>query len=92
MHKVDLRLSEAVSAFSRSPPDRAARRGPEGRRPDLLREDFGLPQLMGPAGLAAWDEYLALRRRLRTAPEADKPALLDRALRIAQAHGFEPPR
>lgn len=65
---------------------------PKGDDPnDVLRRDFHLPELMGPEGVKNWQAYLDLRKQIRRAPEADKPALVARALDIAGRYGFEPP-
>jgi hypothetical protein len=46
---------------------------PQGDDPnDILRTDFDLTNLMGPAGRAAWDEYLALLSRARHAQSTDE--------------------
>ena len=71
------------------------RRGvaPKGDDPnDLLRRDFQLPHLMGPEGQKKWQEYQDLRKKLRSAPEADRPALMAEALAIGNAYGFDPGR
>ncbi len=66
---------------------------PKGDDPnDLLRKDFHLGELMGPEGVRNWQQYLELRKRIRHAAEAEKPALVAQALEIAERYGFEPPR
>ena len=58
---------------------------------DLLTRDFHISALMGPEGVRNWQAYLDLRKQIRRAPEADKPALVARALDIAERYGFAPP-
>lgn len=71
-----------------------ARKGtaPKGDDPnDLLRKDFGLPEVMGPEGRKKWKEYQDLRKQLRHASDpAEKVALLERAAAIGRDYGFEP--
>jgi ABC-type thiamine transport system ATPase subunit len=65
---------------------------PKGDDPnDLLTRDFHISALMGPEGVRNWQAYLDLRKQIRRAPEADKPALVARALDIAERYGFAPP-
>lgn len=65
---------------------------PKGDDPnDVLRQDFHLPELMGPEGRRKWKEYLDLRRQIRTAPSDKKVDLVARALEIGRSYGFEPP-
>lgn len=69
----------------------AASRGtsPKGDDPnDVLRQDFRLAEVMGPAGRASWERYLELRRRLRSAAEEDKPKLMEEASDLARRYGF----
>ena len=41
---------------------------------------------------AAWVDYLAIRRQIRAAAEADKPGLVSRAMEIAMRWDFDPRR
>jgi len=64
-------------------------KAPKGDDPnDVLRQDFGLPEVMGPAGVAAWERYVELRTRLRHAPEVAKPGLLEEAAELGRRYGF----
>jgi hypothetical protein len=76
---------------------RRPRHGQQGHRPERRRPqrpahaDFHISALMGPEGVRNWQAYLDLRKQIRRAPEADKPALVARALDIAERYGFAPP-
>lgn len=62
---------------------------PKGDDPnDVLLRDFALPELLGPEGRRQWQRYQELRRRLRSAPDAQKPALVKEAAGIASKYGF----
>jgi len=68
-----------------------ARKGtaPVGDDPnDVLRQDFGLPHVMGPKGREAWDRYVELRKQIRKAPPDRKDELVDEAAELGRRYGF----
>jgi energy-coupling factor transporter ATP-binding protein EcfA2 len=63
-------------------------RAPKGDDPnDVLRQDFDLPELMGPAGVQAWRRYLDLRDQV-DAGGADKAAKIEEMADLARRYGF----
>lgn len=68
-----------------------ARRGraPKGDDPnDVLEQDFGLPDVMGPAGRQAWARYVELIREIRRASDSRKQQLVDEAADLGRRYGF----
>lgn len=71
----------------------SAHRGtaPKGDDPnDVLRQDFGLPDVMGPEGRRQWDAYVDLKNRIRAEQDPERRReLLESAAAIGRAYRFE---
>jgi predicted ATP-dependent endonuclease of OLD family len=63
---------------------------PEGDDPnDVLKKDFGLHELMGPAGIQQWAKYLSLKRQLKKAESSEDKMNLAAAInKIGQSYNF----
>ncbi len=63
---------------------------PEGDDPnDVLKKDFGLHELMGPAGIEQWAKYLTLKKQLKkTESTEDKMSLAAAINKIGQSYNF----
>jgi hypothetical protein len=63
---------------------------PEGDDPnDILKQDFGLKEIMGTVGLKMWDEYLALKNKLKKAATLEeKMEMAAEFNRIGQLYNF----
>ena len=63
---------------------------PEGDDPnDILKKDFGLPQLMGAVGIQEWNKYLDLKRELKTTESIDKKMSVAAEInKIGQLYNF----
>jgi predicted ATP-dependent endonuclease of OLD family len=56
---------------------------------DILKNDFGIRQLMGKKGQEAWDEYLNLKKELRKTQNGNRDAIMDKITKIGSAYNFE---
>lgn len=57
---------------------------------DILKNDFGLENLMGKKGVQMWNEYLLLKQNLRnTTNDNEKLELIDQITTIGTAYNFE---
>lgn len=56
---------------------------------DILKNDFGLLQLMGKKGQEVWNNYLQLKKELRTSKNGEKDALVEKITKIGSAYNFE---
>lgn len=66
---------------------------PKGDDPnDLLLKDFHLPEVMGPAGRAAWQHYQDLRRQIRRSEGGERDRLVNEAQELAREYDFAPER
>jgi len=63
---------------------------PEGDDPnDVLKKDFGLHELMGPAGIEQWAKYLNLKKQLKnTQSSEDKMNIAAAINKIGQSYNF----
>lgn len=65
-------------------------RTPVGDDPnDILKNDFGLQNLMGKKGIEVWNEYLDLKKELRKSQNGNKEMLVDKITKIGSAYNFE---
>ncbi|HMR90324.1 MAG TPA: AAA family ATPase [Saprospiraceae bacterium] len=65
-------------------------RTPVGDDPnDILKNDFGLQNLMGKKGIEVWNEYLDLKKELRKSQNGNKNTLVDKITKIGSAYNFE---
>ncbi len=63
-------------------------RAPKGDDPnDVLRQDFDLPELMGPAGVDAWRRYLELRDQVDSGG-GDRHTKIEQMADLARRYGF----
>lgn len=56
---------------------------------DILKNDFGLTQLMGKKGQDEWNNYLQLKKELRNSKNGEKDALVEKITKIGSAYNFE---
>lgn len=65
-------------------------RTPVGDDPnDILKNDFGLQNLMGRKGIEVWKEYLNLKKEMRKSQNSNKDALVDKITKIGSDYNFE---